>query len=329
MGQINQINPGFNSNDGISGTGLAGYTPGFAGSTAAPAGPNNNSGWGVASDGTSTYNGSSSPTAYFNPKPPTGPIANSPTFGGVPGVGGANPAAPGSFGTSSWAPSYQSNTGYNPLQYADLGTANTLASNLGGNVLQTNSPGSPLNVPNQASIDFGGASPLNAGLLADRYQKYDRATADAMTRAELALQGPRNTAPDAAFNNQFQPLAGGTQGLNSTGLGSSVSQTAPMTPAAQSTHNIQQNPLIAPSAAMVNGHASPVTPLLQLLQLLGSLQTRQQNYNPYGNNRYYPGMQSNNSFTPSKVYSQSGQPVQPTQSGGISQQQLLSMLLGF
>ena len=40
-------------------------------------------------------------------------------------------------------------------------------------------------------LDFGGDGQLNAGLMAERYAKYDRATADAMTRAELAYMSPR------------------------------------------------------------------------------------------------------------------------------------------
>jgi len=114
---------------------------------------------------------------------PTGPYVN-------PGAGasGFNNAA----GTPNFTPQYQQNLGgYNSQQYATTGTANDLAQMLGGRVQQTRyDQASPFGIPPQNMINFGGADGLNAGLLADRYSKYDRATADAMTRAELAMMGP-------------------------------------------------------------------------------------------------------------------------------------------
>lgn len=151
-----------------------------------------------------------------------------PQAGGQPS-GGTTPT--NTFGTSSWTPGFQQNLGgYNPSQYANLDTTNQLAQALGGNALQTRmGPGSPFNVPPQNSIDFGGDSPLNAGLLAERYQKYDKATADAMTRAELAMQGPRQNPNEDSQGgsmgswSQFQALPGGTKGLGGgANLGSSV-----------------------------------------------------------------------------------------------------------
>ena len=114
---------------------------------------------------------------------PTGPYVNPSA-----GASGYNNA----FGTSAWNPQYQQNLGsYNPAQYATTGTANDLAQMLGGRVQQTRyDQASPFGIPPQNMINFGGADSLNAGLLADRYAKYDRATADAMTRAELAMMGP-------------------------------------------------------------------------------------------------------------------------------------------
>ena len=120
---------------------------------------------------------------------PTGPYVN-------PGAGasGFNNAA----GTPNFTPQYQQNLGgYNPQQYATTGTANDLAQMLGGRVQQTRyDQASPFGIPPQNMINFGGADGLNAGLLADRYSKYDRATADAMTRAEMAMMGP-GQAPNA------------------------------------------------------------------------------------------------------------------------------------
>jgi len=114
---------------------------------------------------------------------PTGPYVN-------PSAGASGYNNP--FGTSAWRPQYENFSGYNPYQYANNNTANNLAQALGGRVMQTRyDQASPFGVPPQSMIDFGGADMLNAGLLADRYAKYDRATADAMTRAELAQMGPR------------------------------------------------------------------------------------------------------------------------------------------
>ena len=156
-------------------------------------------------------------------------------FGGPLSGPSANPAALTSnplnpsglqptsqYNGANWNPTYQSNPGYNPSQYATLDTANTLAGGvgsglgLGANVRQTqNAPGSPIGPPPQLMLDFGGADPLNAGLLAERYGKYDHATADRMTRDELALMGPRQAPGEGSYGSQsmFGPSAGGNQNL--------------------------------------------------------------------------------------------------------------------
>ena len=131
------------------------------------------------------------------------------SYGGVPGVGGANPAAPTystrpqpngpaappAFGQPGWQGTFSAPGGYNPSQYADDNTANTLAQALGGTVNRTKTLG-PFGDFGQNQINFGPGQDYNAGLLAERYAKYDRATADAMTAAERNM-GPAVTDPNA------------------------------------------------------------------------------------------------------------------------------------
>lgn len=140
-------------------------------------------------------------------------------YGGVPGVGGSNPAAqtysnrpqqngpaaPPAFGQPGWQGTFNAPGGYNPSQYADDNTANTLAGALGGTVNRTKTLG-PFGDFGQNQINFGPGQDYNAGLLAERYAKYDRATADAMTAAERNM-GPAVTNPNAGavFMNQTGP----------------------------------------------------------------------------------------------------------------------------
>ena len=118
-------------------------------------------------------------------------------------------------GSSPFAnPTFENYGGYNPAQYATLATANNLAQQLGGNVMQTRmAPGSPFAVPNQNSIYLGGNDPLNAGLLAQRYAKYDRATADAMTRDEMRMMNPNAGPSYGSDTSIFQAMPGGLQNL--------------------------------------------------------------------------------------------------------------------
>lgn len=331
-----------------------GFNPNAGGSTPGFDGNGGGAGLGETPASTSGFNGASLVSSNGNPlggvygQP--GAFGNAPLVGGVPGVGGTNPNANTQTAwNTNFKPSFQSVGGYNPSQYADLNTANTLASNLGGNVLQTKmGAGDPFGVPPQASIDFGGGSPLNAGLLAERYAKYDKATADAMTRAELAMQGPRNDSPDASFAQQFQPLTGGTQalapGANSgfssaigtnlrapttpspTPLGSSpppaTSPTVPPSAGGPGTEPPVVNPLTPPASTTANNQqAAGIQTLFQLLQYL-SQQNRPQTMNPYGNSRYYPNLPRTSTAAP--VASQ-----QTTSFNGVDPTQLLSLLLGF
>ncbi len=143
------------------------------------------------------------------PKPPSSPM------GPFPQQTAGQTVPSGGFGQSGWNPGFQQNLGaYNPSQYADMNTSNQLAQSLGGNVLQTRIPTGPFNVPAQNTIDFGGEGKLNAGLLAERYAKYDKATADAMTQAELAglsnsVSG--NLGDDLGYMSQFSNIQGGGQ----------------------------------------------------------------------------------------------------------------------
>ncbi len=142
------------------------------------------------------------------------------------GTGGAGTPGRSFFNGSNWNPTFQQNAGYNPSQYATTETANTLAGalgsglGLGANVMQTqNAPGSPIGPPPQQMLDFGGSDMLNAGLMAERYRRYDHATADAMTRAELALMGPRQAPNEDSQGgsmgswSQYGQSAGGSQNL--------------------------------------------------------------------------------------------------------------------
>ena len=226
---------------------------------------------GVLNQGFNQFNSDGS-QQLFSPQQLPGQFNQQQTqnFGGVPGVGGANPAANGNtapmnaFGSPGWTPGFSAKAGYNPSQYADLNTTNQLAQALGGNALQTRmGPGDPFGVPPQNSISFGGDSALNAGLLAERYQKYDRATADAMTRAELAMQGPQQ-APNADSNggslgswSQWQGLPGGSQSLGSgANLGSSIPKVQPPTPAAMDSSAAAQNPVTPAATPAPTGGSS-------------------------------------------------------------------------
>lgn len=248
-----------------------------------------------------------------------------------------------SFGNPGWKPSYNAPGGYNPLQYASDGTANELAQGLGGTVSRTQTVG-PFGDFGQNQISFGNGNQLNAGLLADRYSKYDAATANAMTDAEKNA-GPAVTNPNAgAIFMTGDPTTNSFQG----GPGSEPQVTGPQ-PGAQG----QQS----------GGQGNQQNPLMQLLMLLGlGGQNRQQNRQPYANSGYYPnlprfGNQMNpltppgqsqssppNGLTPAEYQNWMnarnsqiqqnpnllGNGTNPyAQNNGITQQQLLSLLLGF
>jgi hypothetical protein len=167
-------------------------------------------------------------------------------------------------------------------------------------------------------IDFGGADMLNAGLLAERYAKYDRATADRMTRDELALMGPRSAPNEDSEGgtlgswSQYQPVTGGQnflgQGAN---LGSSLGAQS-RTPQLGGT-SAGFNPYLPTQIGNQGyfnpnqnsggpGHSSqPYFP--------EGGQPRNPNSNmwasrysgyriPYGNRRYYPGMGAAPRFQP-------------------------------
>jgi hypothetical protein len=329
------------------------------------------------------------------------------SFGGLgsgsssvdPQIAAANGLRPTTqYGGSNWTPTFQTNLGgYNPSQYATVETANDLAGRinsglgLGGNVIQTHSSG-PIQPPPQQMIDLGGDSPLNAGLLAERYKKYDQATADAMTRAELALQGPKPAMNEdmqgGAFGSysQFAPSPGGSLNLgggqnigqfvgenkpwadhlassgvvrqpaaapDTPALGSFTPPPVPITPPAAPVAPVAPAPPHTPAAPIAPPVApppthTPVTPptgnvsptgslpapsplpnnqqnLSQLMQLIQMLQGMRSNITsqarqPYANSRYYPNLPRSSGAAP--VRQQQAQPQ-------ITQQQLLSLLLGF
>lgn len=268
---------------------------------------------------TSGFNGASLVQTNGNPQ------------GGVYGQPGAfgNPVAPqtqnqSQFGNPGWKPSFSAPGSYNPSQYATDGTANELAQGLGGKVFRTTTPG-PFGDFGQNLIDFGNGNQLNAGLLGERYAKYDAATANAMTDVEKNA-GPVVTNPNAgAIFMNGKPMPGAT----------------PAPPIASS-HNAApvanpHNPLGGPGSEPLLAAPQQSTPqtgpqpggqqnqLMMLLQLLGmgGQQQRPQNRQPYANSGYYPNLpRGGNQMSPLS------QPQQP-QNNGITQQQLLSLLLGF
>jgi len=185
-----------------------------------------------------------------------------------------------SFGNPGWKPSYNAPGGYNPLQYASDGTANELAQGLGGTVSRTKTLG-PFGDFGQNQIDFGNGNQLNAGLLADRYSKYDAATANAMTDAEKNA-GPAVTNPNAgAIFMTGDPTKNSFHG----GPGSEPQVTGPQPGAVYS-------PLMpGAQGQQPGGQGNQQNPLMQLLMLLGlGGQNRQQNRQPYANSGYYPNL---------------------------------------
>ena len=177
-------------------------------------------GFGYGSDSQPLANPTASQYATANSGGLMGPFQSS---GGVNSAGQAGQSAPSPFAN----PTFENFSGYNPAQYATLGTANNLAQQLGGNVMQTQmAPGSPFAVPNQNSVYLGGNDPLNAGLLAQRYAKYDRATADAMTAAEMGHMNPSGSPSFGSQNSIFQSVPGGLQNLgNGNAFSSSIGRT--------------------------------------------------------------------------------------------------------
>lgn len=219
---------------------------------------------------TSGFNGAS--LVQTNGNPQGGVYSQPGNFG--------NPAAPpptapppaqnqSSFGNPGWKPSYNAPGGYNPLQYASDNTANELAQGLGGTVSRTKTVG-PFGDFGQNQIDFGNGNQLNAGLLADRYSKYDAATANAMTDAEKNA-GPAVTNPNAgAIFMTGDPTKNSFHG----GPGSEPQVTGPQ-----------------PGAQGQQSGGNQQNPLMQLLMLLGlGGQNRQQNRQPYANSGYYPNL---------------------------------------
>ena len=60
--------------------------------------------------------------------------------------------------------------GYNPNQYADQSVAERLAQQMGGQLQYTNVSG-PIGPPSQATLNFGGAAQLNAGLVNEKLRR--------------------------------------------------------------------------------------------------------------------------------------------------------------
>ncbi len=281
MGQFEQsYQPGFNNysqNDGFSSSTDPSETPLGSG---APQGGGANPGF---ASGPSSF----VPSAVFsgaatNPNP-TGAQNNQAGPNNIP-----PPQNQNSFGNPGWKPTYSAPGGYNPMQYADDNTANQLAQGLGGTVERTKTLG-PFGDFGQNQINFGNGNQLNAGLLADRYTKYDRATADAMTAAE------KNAGPAVTNPNAGAVYLTGNPMIN-------PSQTPGYHPPGAPAHNPAQNPLLNPGTNPQGTGPQPgagqqpgggqQNQLMQLLQLLGlgGGQLQAQNRQPYANSGYYPNL---------------------------------------
>jgi len=230
---------------------------------------------------TSGFNGASLVQSNGNP---LGGVYSQPGRFGNPNT--PPPQNQSQFGNPGWKPSYNAPGGYNPLQYADDNTANQIAQGLGGTVERTKTLG-PFGDFGQNQISFGNGNQLNAGLVGDRYSKYDRATADAMTMAERDA-GPAVTNPNAgAIYLTGNPM------LNPSQTPGYHPPTAPVTAPAQ--NPILGGPGSEPTLTSPQPAVSTQQPggnqLMQLLQLLGmGGQQRAQNRQPYANSGYYPNL---------------------------------------
>lgn len=223
-------------------------------------------------------------------------------------------------------PGFDSYSGYNPSQYANIATSNNLAQQLGGSVNQTrNANGSPVGPPPQNMVDFGGADMLNAGLLAQRYASMPREQADAITRAELAQMGPRSSGMgEGEEGGQFgslsfyQPVSGGQNFLGQgSNLGSSVGARPriaerggtspgfnPYQPSSMG-GGANFNPQVggSPFSPRTQGPSGVRTPNPNMWA------SQYSNYRiPYGNRRYYPGMGAAPRFQPRRDFSQNQMP---------------------
>ena len=84
-----------------------------------------------------------------------------------------------------------SSQGYNPNQYADQSVAERLAQQMGGQLQYTNVSG-PIGPPSQATLNFGGAAQLNAGLVNKYLEEKDPSTREQnlrMLRDEIKMLG--------------------------------------------------------------------------------------------------------------------------------------------
>ena len=304
MGQFTPgYQPGFNNyaqNDGFSGGGES------------PLGS------GDPQPSTSGFNGASLVQTNGNPQggvySQPGRFGNpvAPLIGGVPGVGGANPNS--QFNNANFKPTYSAPGGYNPLQYADDNTANTLAQGLGGTVERTKTLG-PFGDFGQNQISFGNGNQLNAGLLADRYSKYDAATANAMTDVEKnagpAVKDPNagavyltgnpmmNPSQTPGYHPPVAPTARGRkEKTDGRGLGVALPDWPPPTPT--TTNPLVGGPGTEPvltgpqPGAMTQQPGGQQNQLMQLLQLLGMGGQQQQYRQPYANSGYYPNLPRTN-----------------------------------
>lgn len=135
------------------------------------------------------------------PRPAAPPAAAPPVAAAPPSAPPAGPSAPPAqsplpqFVTQqpeNFAGAAQASAaGYNPNQYADQSVAERLAQQMGGQRQYTNIAG-PIGPPSQATLNFGGAAQLNAGLVNQYMQEKDPSTRELnlrMLREEISRLG--------------------------------------------------------------------------------------------------------------------------------------------
>jgi hypothetical protein len=134
--------------------------------------------------------------------------------------------------------------GFNPAQYADESVAQQLASQMGGNVVYTNT-GGPIGPPSQAMVDAGGDNMHNAGLIDDINRRF----ADDEGMRQFALNNLRD---------EIRSYGGSTGGFAKGGIVKMADGglTQPMFPGAA-----QTNPFASPTthqaSAPYNGNTGP------------------------------------------------------------------------
>lgn len=152
-----------------------------------------------------------------------------------------------------------SSQGYNPNQYADQSVAERLAQQMGGQLQYTNVSG-PIGPPSQATLNFGGAAQLNAGLVNQYLEEKDPSTREQnlrMLRDEIKMLGGTATFAKGGTVRAQEGLFGSSPFDNKTrdgfGQPSRLNTSTATTTAAPST----TPPATPPTAPPAFGQAPP------------------------------------------------------------------------